>query len=295
MRALTVGLSIWSGIDAEVRWLMGMDIDGLVFYDQFGRLAPYQMALVSIGVAILLLGVWVVSLIQPTGQGGVDVGTWVEEDQVECDDMATNTDSWTFLGGDHFAGPDNLGEQVGSGSSPAAATMPHDRARSRWSLSPTTTSSPMSPLSPTRRHRMTRYGTLVPDYAYGGAPTGFSIGLGAASPGFVLRSGSMSGGMMGGGGGHRRGRTQSESQAGLSGIMRLGDGSGGESEGEDGWDRDQTVEEEVVQGERGLRGLNQRRAKRRSDSWWAGLLRRQGTIKLPDDDDGDVEGGGRDG
>jgi len=58
-----------------------MSLDGLVFYDQFGRLRPHQIALVFVGVVVLFLGVWVVSAIQPTGQGGVDVGTWVEEDE----------------------------------------------------------------------------------------------------------------------------------------------------------------------------------------------------------------------
>ena len=56
------------------------NIDGLVFYDQFSLLSPTQIGLVSTGVAVLLLGVVVVSAVQPTGAGGVDVGTWVEDE-----------------------------------------------------------------------------------------------------------------------------------------------------------------------------------------------------------------------
>ena len=61
--------------------------DGLVFYDQFTRLRPHQIALVSIGVALLLLGVWVVSVIQPTNE--VELGTWAEDEDAE--DVMTDT------------------------------------------------------------------------------------------------------------------------------------------------------------------------------------------------------------
>jgi hypothetical protein len=62
-----------------------------------------------------------------------------------------------------------------------------------WSKSSRT--QPASPLpshllgDPTRRHSMhTRYGTLIPELAPPGLPTGFSIGFNTSSPGFAIRS-----------------------------------------------------------------------------------------------------------
>lgn len=159
-----------------------MSSDGLVFYDQFGRLRPYQIALVSIGVAVLLLGVWVVSAIQPTGQGGVDVGTWVEEE----DELDTNDQS-PLLGGDHFTEPAEIGP-----ASPQDRHTPLFQHSSMLS-NPLSPRPPMSPATRARfRNRGPRYGTLIPDLVHAGAPTGFAIGLGVSSPGFVLRPGSMS-------------------------------------------------------------------------------------------------------
>jgi hypothetical protein len=148
--------------------------DGLIFYDQFGRLATHQIVLMSIGVAVLLVGVWVVSAIQPTGDGGIEVGTWVEEEQLATDPEALDeleaADGATLLDGDEVSEPEAIpdspldGPTHGPGGSPGA-------------------------LSPTRRRRP-RYGTLIPDLGGAGVPTGFAFGIGAASPGFALRSAS---------------------------------------------------------------------------------------------------------
>ena len=160
-----------------------------MFYDQFGRLAPYQIALVSIGVAILLIGVWVVSVIQPTGQGGVDVGTWAEEEEEEGEE----DEDTPFLGDERVEEPDPLDDP----SSIITHAITHAPPPSIFvpAVVPESTP-PTSPMSPTTRahfrHRGPRYGTLIPELVHPGAPTGFSLGLGAASPGFVLRPGSMS-------------------------------------------------------------------------------------------------------
>jgi len=275
------------------------DIDGLVFYDQFGRLTVYQIILVSLGVLVLLVGVWVVSAVQPTGQGGVDIGTWVEE---EDGDMEFEETSPLFRQSlDHSAGVGGFHESPIS-SDPPSPLVPysqpqpqphtHTRTQPQFQLTQGSTSSPStptfhapgvfdspsnpgSPLSPTtsaRRRRRTRYGTLVPDLPQG-APTGFSIGLGAASPGFVLRPAGGSFSMQGG----ARGRSRSEDIRGIQAIMR-GEHLRSEEEGE---------EEEVGQqsGER----------RERRQSWFGRIVGnghgRKGKIRLEEDEGGVGDGG----
>lgn len=188
--------------------------DGLVYYDQLGRLSTHQITLVSIGVAVLLVGVWAVSAVLPAGDGGVEVGTWAEEEWVhehetwfeeavvdEPDDEAhevlepahgavtvSDADSTQTHDHDHPV------------SAPSARSPPPklDRIDAAAAASAnigtgpyTGTGSPVSPTMP--RRRRPRYGTLIPELAPGGGmPTGFAFGIGAASPGFALRSNSIS-------------------------------------------------------------------------------------------------------
>lgn len=239
-----------------------------MFYDQFGRLKPYQIALVSIGVAILLLGVWVVSAIQPTGQGGVDVGTWVEEE-----DELESTDESPLLGANES--PRALESETDPLGNPSVQTP--------VMLESTVLSNPLSPptpLSPTTRsrfrHRGPRYGTLIPELVHPGAPTGFSIGLGAASPGFVLRPGSMSllfDGETSGSGTFRRLRTRSEGPAGIEAIMR---GDAAEQE-----DRENQAEATLRHWERPADNAERR------NSWWRRLIKRgEGKIRLEEGSEG---------
>ncbi|OCF32939.1 hypothetical protein I316_05276 [Kwoniella heveanensis BCC8398] len=293
--------------------------DGLVFYDQFDRLRTYQIVLVSLGVAVLLLGVWVVSAVQ--SDAGVDVGTWVEdeedgsvmdvdglgEEQIATNDDLEATERSTLLNmgegegeeaGREFEGDilaHRVAAEAGSLVPPTSTTMTQGQeymVRSFPQLPPSSTGrpttttqtppglyrsvfsnpdSPTSPLSPrlsshhghghghsNRRYHRTRYGSLLPDLPPG-APTGFSIGLGASSPGFALRSGSISGdghfhphhgsgsGSGGGGGtggfghghGHGNGyaprpsRSRSEGPLGLAAIMRGDDPAAYEARTED--------------------------------------------------------------
>lgn len=120
--------------------------DGLVFYDQFGRLSAHQVVLVTLGTAVLLVGVWVVSNAQPEG---VELGTFADEWEEEalCDEPE--------------------------------CTEHEELVRSPDAYDP--------PPSPTHRRR-SRYGTL---HEYQRAPAGFAFGIGAASPGFALRSNSL--------------------------------------------------------------------------------------------------------
>jgi len=52
-------------------------VNGLVYFDQFSLIPPTFLGLVTLGIFVLLCGVWVVSI--QSGGGGVDVGTWNEE------------------------------------------------------------------------------------------------------------------------------------------------------------------------------------------------------------------------
>ncbi|WWC89144.1 uncharacterized protein L201_004062 [Kwoniella dendrophila CBS 6074] len=186
--------------------------DGLVFYDQFSRLSTLQITFVSLGVAILLLGVWVVSAVQP--DQGVDMGTWVEEESDTESIIDEDPIESMFPNGSQAESPTGMQNENDRVDSLSGTMNQNDQDRMTRSYpqlqlsmtpeildrsvfsNPEYPSTPTSPMSPTTRrrhyhHRM-RYGSLIPDVLPQGAPTGFSIGLGAASPGFALRSGSFS-------------------------------------------------------------------------------------------------------
>ncbi|BEI86783.1 hypothetical protein CcaverHIS002_0701290 [Cutaneotrichosporon cavernicola] len=186
--------------------------DGLVFYNQLDRLSAHQIVLVSIGVAVLLVGVWAVSAVQPTGDGGVEVGTWAEEGDMEQTWLEEAVVDEPFDDAHEVLEPAHGAVTVSDADS--AQTHDHDHPVSAPSVrSPppkltridaagaasanigtgpyTGAGSPVSPTLP--RRRRPRYGTLIPDLApNGGMPTGFAFGIGAASPGFALRSNSVS-------------------------------------------------------------------------------------------------------
>lgn len=56
----------------------------MIYFDQFGYLSTLHLLLVILGIVVLLTGVWIVSFPPGGQQGGIDVGTWGEED--ECDE-----------------------------------------------------------------------------------------------------------------------------------------------------------------------------------------------------------------
>lgn len=61
-------------------------VNGLVYFDQLSLIPWSHLALVGLGIVILLGGVWIVSF--NSGGGGVNVGTWRDEnsDEAEGDD-----------------------------------------------------------------------------------------------------------------------------------------------------------------------------------------------------------------
>ncbi|THH11091.1 hypothetical protein EW145_g868 [Phellinidium pouzarii] len=65
---------------------MSSIVNGLVYYDQFALLSVLQLWLVSLGMVVLLGGVWLVSF--HAGSGRVDVGTWQEgDDNIEEEEV----------------------------------------------------------------------------------------------------------------------------------------------------------------------------------------------------------------
>jgi len=54
-------------------------VNGLVYFNQFSLIPPLHLGLVVLGIAVLLVGVWVVSI--QSSEEGVDIGTWQKGDE----------------------------------------------------------------------------------------------------------------------------------------------------------------------------------------------------------------------
>lgn len=64
-------------------------VNGLVYFDQLTLIPWSHLALVGLGIIILLGGVWIVSF--NSGGGGVNVGTWRDEDSDEPEGDSSET------------------------------------------------------------------------------------------------------------------------------------------------------------------------------------------------------------
>jgi len=199
------------------------------------------------------------------------MGTWVEEEEEGDMEFSETSPLFRQYENDH-SNSNDISESPTSTSPPLHHPQPHSAPGTPTIHAPGVfdDSNPPSPtLSMTnKRRRRTRYGTLVPDLPQG-APTGFSIGLGASSPGFVLRpaGGSFSHPNEGSHGG-RRGRSRSEDIRGIQAIMR-------------GDPLSPLRQDSVVQEtEEGVSG-------ERRESWFGRLVGRKGKVRLDDEHDGD--------
>lgn len=180
-------------------------VNGLVYFDQFSYLSPLQLSLMSLGMVILLGGVWIVSSF--AGLGGVDVGTWQEGDAVLDDESASETglSRPESLYAVERMSPRRLEASVSvsesapvdSGAfSPPAHTVAFptspDTANHEHheQLSQSLTLSPTSPGGRSRRRRARFASLLSPSESSSstlGMPAGgFSIGLSPVSPGFAI-------------------------------------------------------------------------------------------------------------
>ncbi|KAH8997294.1 hypothetical protein EDB92DRAFT_2030276, partial [Lactarius akahatsu] len=152
-------------------------VNGLVYFDQVSLLPTANILLVTVGILILLGGVWAVSL------QAVNVGTWSGED----DDVDV-----ALLDGGATEGeciPATTESEVG----PTSSESPErDRVRSHTDVSESAMSPPQSPSIPRRRsHHHAGQSALGVATPVSSPPVpvptpGFSIGLSPVSPGFAL-------------------------------------------------------------------------------------------------------------
>jgi len=149
-------------------------VNGLVYFDQVSLLSTSHLLLVTLGIVILLGGVWAVSL------QAVNVGTWTSSDDVDVP-----------LIEDGIADESTLPEcnPTPIYPVPLSPEREHVRSHSETAASPP----PQSPLSPRRRPhhnlpgQISHGGTMPSCSPPSAVPApGFSIGLSPASPGFVI-------------------------------------------------------------------------------------------------------------
>ncbi|KAJ9120129.1 hypothetical protein QFC22_003027 [Naganishia vaughanmartiniae] len=157
----------------------------------FSELSRLQVSLVTVGILVLLVGVWSVSAVEPiSGESGVHLGTWADDLSEDGQDI-TEEDRLPFTDEPEILLPSDSAVD----SAPGTPLQPDQGSfdNGTWPLGPRSRRSfaPPSHLQdePRRRHSAhTRYGTLIPELAPPGLPTGFSIGFNTSSPGFAIRS-----------------------------------------------------------------------------------------------------------
>ncbi|KAJ3890117.1 hypothetical protein GG344DRAFT_89055 [Lentinula edodes] len=121
-------------------------VNGLVYFDQFSLISPLHLGLVALGIVVLLIGVWVVS-IQAGGEGTLDV-PWVEGSALDEDLAVESFENEDVQSPGEIESGTNVNPsmQWGTRSEPTRgiAQSPLDLGRP---MSPLSTSS-RSPLSP---------------------------------------------------------------------------------------------------------------------------------------------------
>ncbi|KAG8781348.1 hypothetical protein FRC16_002884 [Serendipita sp. 398] len=90
--------------------------NGLVYYDQLALLSTFKLCMVLLGITVLLLGVWAVSM-QPGGNTRVEVGTWQEGTEVLTAEI-TGTESVVVT----------AGQEVDPTNDPSTGTTRHSRS-----------------------------------------------------------------------------------------------------------------------------------------------------------------------
>lgn len=176
-------------------------VNGLVYFDQFSLIPWNHLALVGLGIVILLGGVWIVSF--NSGGGGVNVGTWRDENGDEGDGEESCEDGSPATRG-RSARDTVLLERSAISESDASRYFTHDPHSPTASPSPTSHIQDYMSLSQdtderpnlrirtgTQRRRQTNelrspvqahhhHNVLSPQLP------AFSIGISPASPGFVV-------------------------------------------------------------------------------------------------------------
>ncbi|KAG8962686.1 hypothetical protein FRC00_009003 [Tulasnella sp. 408] len=173
-------------------------VNGLVYYDQLDLLTPLQLGLVILGTAILLSGVWAVSITaedEEIGEAGIREGDWIPADEPGIAPAVAPADVVRIAERATGTLPQPIQTEPVHGAEPSSPTSQDDyfqasptrpsagdHRRTRSGRANTTV--PPLNTSPT----LPRFSTLLsPSPHDAGAPVlpGFSIGISAASPGFI--------------------------------------------------------------------------------------------------------------
>lgn len=142
--------------------------NGLMYYDQWSRLTPLQDGLMSLGIAVLLGGVWIVSIKSPAEE--------ITED-IDMDECSSDEES-AFLSSRRRSSRHSLDAEAGED---------YDIGDDEENEETT---------ADTQLHKEETFGDLKTRIAslyqafltdQAGPPRGFSIGISASSPGFAIR------------------------------------------------------------------------------------------------------------
>ncbi|KIY71649.1 hypothetical protein CYLTODRAFT_418711 [Cylindrobasidium torrendii FP15055 ss-10] len=167
-------------------------LNGLVYFDQFELIPPLYLGLVSLGIVILLAGVWVVSIHSGEGGEGSD------SDESDTESAVIDLDSTSSLHGDST---NNWGSHSEPAARPAGLGLDLSLPRQSTISNGESIEMPRTPTSPgtTQRRRASGHGhghhrsgsvLLTPPLPRSKvstlAETGFQIGLSATSPGFSI-------------------------------------------------------------------------------------------------------------
>lgn len=136
-----------------------------MYYDQWNRLTPLQDGLMSLGIAILLGGVWIVSIKSPAKE--------VTED-IDLDECSSDEEA-TFLSSRQRGSRDSFDVEAGEDyddddEEPERGAMQSHKEETFGDL---------------KTRIASLYQAFLTDQA--GPPRGFSIGISASSPGFAIR------------------------------------------------------------------------------------------------------------
>ena len=163
-------------------------VNGLIYFDQVSLLSTLHLLLMTLGMAVLLGGVWLVSF--HAGSGRVDVGTWQEGD----DELtAEEEEIVTAYGSTDRALRAPPSVPLDTTYSEPVVTSPIFRAPSVEEIEqPAVTSPETSTISHRRASKRHRHSFLQPIDSPSSSSTlnlpggGFSIGLSPVSPGFAI-------------------------------------------------------------------------------------------------------------
>ncbi|KAJ4484700.1 hypothetical protein C8J55DRAFT_508786 [Lentinula edodes] len=124
-------------------------VNGLVYFDQFSLISPLHLGLVALGIVVLLIGVWVVS-IQAGGEGTLDV-PWVEGSALDEDLGVESFENEDVRSPGEIESGTNVKYDRHEGRSPSMQWGTRSEPTRDSAQSPSDLGRPMSPLSTSSR------------------------------------------------------------------------------------------------------------------------------------------------